>query len=97
MFGSIGYTELLIIGVIALLLYGQRLPDVAKSWGNTYRDFRRSLNDLKSNIAMDSPMPPRPRPEATLEYRDREETAAPKFVPPPPEPDAESPADPRVS
>ncbi len=89
MFGSIGYTELLIIGVIALLLYGQRLPEVAKSWGNTYRDFRRSLNDLKSNISMDAPAP-RSRPEASYEYRDREESAAPKFIPPPAEADRES-------
>ena len=88
MFGSIGYTELLIIGVIALLLYGQRLPEVAKSWGNTYRDFRRSLNDLKSNISVDTPTP-RPRSEASYEYRDREESSAPKFIPPPAEADRE--------
>ncbi len=82
MFG-IGYGELVVIGIVALLLYGQRLPEVARTWGNTYRDLRRSLNDMKSSISIDT-SPPTPRISQVEEYDDRENESAPKFIPPPP-------------
>jgi sec-independent protein translocase protein TatA len=49
MFG-LGFWEMLLVGVIAVMLYGKRLPEVAKSFGATYRQFRRQLNDLQSQF-----------------------------------------------
>ena len=86
MFGSIGYQEILVIGVIAILLFGKRLPDVARSWGNSYRDLRRSLNDLKGSFSIDSYDASKPKRPA-LEQDDRVNESAPRFVPPS-EPDA---------
>jgi Sec-independent protein translocase protein TatA len=40
-FWSPGPGEMLVIGIVALLLYGGELPRVAKSWGKTLAEFRR--------------------------------------------------------
>ena len=38
MFG-LSFQELLIIGVVAVLLFGKNLPDVAKKFGGTFNFF----------------------------------------------------------
>jgi sec-independent protein translocase protein TatA len=45
--------ELVIIVVIALLLFGERLPEVAKSVGRGVMEFRKSLQDLRSQSGID--------------------------------------------
>lgn len=46
MFG-IGWTEILLILVVALLVLGpSKLPDIAKGLGKGLRDFKRALNSL---------------------------------------------------
>lgn len=49
-FWTPGPTEMLLIGVIALLLYGGRLPEVAREWGKTFNEFRRSLNSVRDDF-----------------------------------------------
>ena len=39
--------QLLICGVVAVLLFGNRLPTVARSLGKSLTEFRRGLNDLQ--------------------------------------------------
>ncbi len=87
MFG-LSVQELVIVGVVAVLLFGKNLPDVAKKFGGMYRDFRKSLDDLRSQVdfteAFDS-APSRPKPRRTYsEMDDLDEISAPKFQPPPP-------------
>jgi sec-independent protein translocase protein TatA len=43
MLGNIGFPELLVILVIALLLFGTRLPAVGKSLGEGIKAFKRGL------------------------------------------------------
>jgi sec-independent protein translocase protein TatA len=43
MFG-LGMAEILVICVIGLLLFGNRLPDVARSLGKSLMEFRKELN-----------------------------------------------------
>ena len=46
---SIGTSELILIGIIALIVFGPRkLPQVAKTIGKTMADFRRTTNEFKS-------------------------------------------------
>ena len=42
--GKIGMTELLVILGIALLLFGNRLPTMGKSLGESFRNFKKGLS-----------------------------------------------------
>ena len=41
---TIGYTELLIVGGIVLLLFGHRLPSLMRSLGRGVTEFKSGLN-----------------------------------------------------
>ncbi len=60
MFG-IGTSELLILMVIVLLVFGaKRLPEIGMSVGKGLREFKRSLNDIQRTIETQIPEPPAP-------------------------------------
>ncbi|CAN5894820.1 hypothetical protein BH24GEM1_BH24GEM1_23010 [soil metagenome] len=49
--GNLGFTEILIILVVVLLLFGaKRLPEVGASIGKGIREFKRSLTDTQEAI-----------------------------------------------
>lgn len=45
MFG-LGPMELAIVGMVAVMLFGKRLPSVARSMGQSLTEFKRGLKDL---------------------------------------------------
>jgi sec-independent protein translocase protein TatA len=50
-FGSLGFSELLVIFVIVLVFFGpRRFPEVARSLGSAMREFRRSLNQIQREL-----------------------------------------------
>ncbi|GIX00804.1 MAG: hypothetical protein KatS3mg111_4136 [Pirellulaceae bacterium] len=83
MFSSLGYTEMILLGIIALMLFGSRLPEVARNFGQTYRQLRNKVDEFQREFRewerMDTPPPPKPIVE---EEDDRMEPATPKFRPP---------------
>jgi TatA/E family protein of Tat protein translocase len=51
MFGSIGFPELLVIFVIALIVFGpKKLPDLGRSLGKSLAEFKRASNELRSTL-----------------------------------------------
>ena len=51
MFPSLGFPELLIIMVIALIIFGPRkLPELGRSLGKSIGEFRKASNELKSTL-----------------------------------------------
>ncbi|MEK6530563.1 MAG: twin-arginine translocase TatA/TatE family subunit, partial [candidate division NC10 bacterium] len=47
MFG-LGYQELLLILLIVLILFGaQRLPDLARSLGSSFKEFKKGVAEVK--------------------------------------------------
>jgi len=51
MFGNIGFPELLVILVIALLVFGpKKLPEVGRSLGKALREFRKTSDEIKEKI-----------------------------------------------
>lgn len=49
MFG-IGTTELIVIGIIAVILFGSRLPSVARSLGRSLTEFKRGMSDVEDDL-----------------------------------------------
>jgi sec-independent protein translocase protein TatA len=84
----------MVVGVVAILLFGSKLPEVARSMGGQYREFRRGLNDIQDQFrqaerevkrAID--IPTKSITEAFSEEEEIKEPAVPKFTPPPSRPD----------
>ena len=50
--GNIGWTEFIVILALALIFFGpRRLPEIAATLGRGLRQFRKALNEVKSEIA----------------------------------------------
>ena len=49
--GSLGFSELLLIFMVALLVFGPRkLPEIGKTIGKALGEFRKATEDLKNTI-----------------------------------------------
>ena len=71
MFG-IGFQEIIVVLIIALLVIGPRkLPDLAKSLGKAFREFKNATDDIKQNFDLElltredpQPIPKKPTTDA---------------------------------
>lgn len=52
-FDSLGFSELMLVVVAAVLVFGKRLPEVAAQAGQQIGKFRRSLQDVKNETGID--------------------------------------------
>ena len=81
--GPIGPMEMVFLGIIALLLFGKRLPEVARSLGKGVTEFKKGLSGIEDEVDRssfsknESSNSARPTP-----MEEQVETAAPKFEPP---------------
>ncbi|MCK4660956.1 MAG: twin-arginine translocase TatA/TatE family subunit [Phycisphaerae bacterium] len=50
MLGMPGGWELVIVLVVGLLIFGRRLPEIARSVGKSVVEFKKGLKDVKSEI-----------------------------------------------
>lgn len=73
--GPIGFPELMIIMVVALIVFGPRkLPELGKSLGKSLAEFKRASNELRSTLDE----------EIRNEERKTALTTPPAAIPPPP-------------
>ncbi|MCA9115635.1 MAG: twin-arginine translocase TatA/TatE family subunit [Planctomycetaceae bacterium] len=88
--GAPGLPEMMIVGVIALLLFGKRLPEVARSLGKGIVEFKKGIRGVEDevnnatyssshNYSHSSTETRRPLPD---DDHDRQEMQAPRFEPP---------------
>ncbi len=86
--GTPGIGEAVLIGVVAVVLFGKRLPEVARSLGSSYQQFRKGLTDIQNSIKEDIDLdlesgPTTKRlPDYSDAHDDFDEPTAPKFEPP---------------
>jgi len=51
MFGNIGMSELMIILIVVLLLFGpKKLPELARGLGRSIQEFKKAADDVKKEL-----------------------------------------------
>jgi sec-independent protein translocase protein TatA len=93
-FYSPGPQEMMVVGVIALLLFGKRLPEVAKNLGKGLSEFKKGMQGFQDEVRRESDVtnhsidytPPsksssadRPVAESDSNSEDADEFSAPRF------------------
>ncbi len=63
--GSIGFTEILLIFLVILLLFGaKKLPEVARGMGQALKEFRKAARDVEDVASMEADESPPVSPGA---------------------------------
>jgi sec-independent protein translocase protein TatA len=85
--GSLGPAEMLFVGMIALLLFGKKLPEVARSLGKGVIEFKKGLRGIEDDVDTNTYSPRNDGSNTRPIAKDESvETSAPKFEPPKSEP-----------
>src|SRR5208283_3344017 len=88
----LSFQGVLILAILGVLLYGERLPEVAASLGKQLMQLKKSFQGIRDEIesvAFDAKRVVERSVEKVDDF-DREEATAPKFEPPPAEPVADA-------
>ncbi|MFN7940928.1 MAG: twin-arginine translocase TatA/TatE family subunit [Thermoanaerobaculia bacterium] len=98
MFGTLGFPEIILIMILALLIFGpKRLPEIGRTIGKGVAQFRRASTDLRRTIEseiqnLEEPERPAPREAVARRPPGPPAAAAPQVPPapvaPPVEPEA---------
>jgi sec-independent protein translocase protein TatA len=85
---GIGMTEMIVLGIVGLLLFGSRLPEVARSLGKGMREFKDGMSGIQGEFSSTYTAPARKESRAASrpvpsDEEERGEFIAPKFEPPP--------------
>jgi TatA/E family protein of Tat protein translocase len=84
---DIGLQEMLVIGVLALLVFGpSKLPELGRMVGRAMREFRRASDEFRStvesNLHINDPDPPPPEPASAAVTEPAQPAALPSELEP---------------
>jgi sec-independent protein translocase protein TatA len=68
-FQNLGIPELLLIAVIALLVFGPRLPTVMRSIGKGIVEFKKGLRDTGDDISREVDTPSTSRSDKQIDHK----------------------------
>jgi sec-independent protein translocase protein TatA len=71
-FFGLGGTELIIIGLIVLVLFGSRLPKAARGFGQSIKEFKKGVREGSDAADDDRPRQIEHRPSAPIDAPARE-------------------------
>jgi len=80
--GFPGGPELLIVAFIALMLFGKRLPEVARNMGKGLTEFKKGIRGVEDDIQGNTSYDSEPTAERPIADDSLENVSAPKFTPP---------------
>jgi sec-independent protein translocase protein TatA len=66
---NLNMPELLVIGLVGILLFGRRLPEMGKSLGKTIVEFKKGLNSTGDDLNKAINEDPEPQPSRRVEAR----------------------------
>ncbi|HNR99446.1 MAG TPA: twin-arginine translocase TatA/TatE family subunit [Planctomycetota bacterium] len=65
---NLGPLELVVIGIVALLLFGRRLPEVMRNLGRGIVEFKRGVRGIEDQVDQAASLPPQqPRYEQPVQ------------------------------
>lgn len=68
MFQNIGFTELLLIAIVALVIFGpQKLPEIGRVLGRTIRDFKNGAHALLNDEPEEAAVQVKPAPQVSTQ------------------------------
>src|SRR5207248_10346228 len=79
---GLGPAEIAVLGVIAVLLFGRKLPEMGKYLGKSITEFKKGMRGLEDNMddmASGSPTMNQPAASEALRPPQRVAATAPKF------------------
>jgi Tat protein translocase TatB subunit len=53
--GSFGFDEMLVVAIVAIVVYGKDLPQMARKVGRWYGKLKRQMTDMKDEIVRQIP------------------------------------------
>ncbi len=77
-----GYQEMIIVLFIALLLFGKRLPEVARNMGKGLTEFKKGMRGIEDDVHNATSYDSGPTADRPYADDDLENVSAPKFEPP---------------
>jgi sec-independent protein translocase protein TatA len=79
MLPNLGPMEMMVVMVVAVLLFGKRLPEVGRSLGKGIVEFKKGIRGIEDDLDVASRAP---APRVDLPGEPAIETSVPKFEPP---------------
>ena len=77
-----GWLELIVIAGVGLLIFGRRLPDVARNIGKSIIEFKRGMREVKDDLDTQSRIESTGQPKLKQKTEPTVTTSPPQAAPP---------------